>query len=290
MPGTGRQIGIDEGENPGVDSRKTGRRKPTLALAVDLLELVAGWSEPVAEPELAAASGVSGARLRRVLNALIDIGLISPDTEETYALAARSVHLAGLILSTVPWSRVATPVLEKLAAETGETATFNAYLPREGNAMIHAVAEGNQSLRYALEPGEALALHAGAGGKAILAFLPSVEIARILGQPQLAALTRHTVTDRGELDRHLEIIRQEGYAVAREERLIGAVEIAAPVFDAPSHVVGSLGITAPEHRFTPHLFDHHGQAVRRFAADMSTLLGLADPSAVASRQASEGLR
>lgn len=100
--------------------------------------------------------------------------------------------------------------------------------------MINAVAEGTQSLRYALEAGEALALHAGAGGKAILAFLPSVEIARILDQPELAALTRHTVTDRGELDRHLEIIRKEGYAVAREERLMGAVEIAAPVFDAPS--------------------------------------------------------
>jgi IclR family acetate operon transcriptional repressor len=241
--------------------------------------------EPIASAELATTSGITGARLQRGLNALIDAGLISRDAEHTYALAAKSIHLAALIRNNAPRSRIAMPVLEVLAAETGETATFNAYFPSTGDVMIDAVAEGRQSLRYALEPGEAVPLHAGAAGKAILAFLPLVEIARVLSRSSLAAMTHHTVTDREELDRHLDVIRKDGCAVARGERLAGAVEFAAPVFDAPSRVVGSLVITAPENRLSPCLVDRCRRAVRHHAAHMSVLLGWIDqPSATEPRR------
>ena len=287
MASTRQQFRIGDDDHPSVEAKGPVRRGANLAFAIRLLELIAGRIEPVTAAELAATSGVAGARLQRGLNALMDLGLISHDAEETYSLAARSAYLAALIRNNAPRSRVAMQVLELLAAETGETATFNAYFPAGGGAMIDAVAEGNQSLRYALEPGEAIPLHAGAAGKAILAFLPPAEIARILDQPKLVAVTRHTVTDREELDHHLEVIRRDGYAIASGERLVGAIELAAPVFDAPGRVIGSLGITAPEDRFTACLVDRHGQAVRRHATHMSTLLGWIDQSSATGPRRSE---
>ena len=287
MACTRQQFGIKDGDYCSAEPQDPAGRGSPLALAIRLLELIAGRMEPVAPAELAAMSGITGARLQRGLNALVDIGLISHGAEDAYALAARSVHLAALIRNNAPRSRVAMPLLETLATETGETATFNAYFPATGDAMIDAVAEGNQSLRYALEPGEAVPLHAGAAGKAILAFLPLAEITRVLSHPSLAPMTHHTVTDREELDRHLDVIRKDGYAVARGERIAGAVELAAPVFDAPSRVVGSLGITAPEDRLTSCLVDRHRQAVRHHAARMSMLLGWIDQSSAREPRRSE---
>lgn len=271
------------GEHGDASASAIARRQSNLGLALQLLELIAGRTEPIGAAELSAVAGLAGPKLQRGLNGLVEAGFIShDDVEQTYSLAGRSVYLASLIRNNAQLPRIAAPILEALAAETGETATLNAYLPKEGTAMIIAVAESEQSLRYALEPGEPLPLHAGAGGKAILAFLPPDEIARLLARHELAAMTRHTVTDRDQLYRDLATIRQDGYALANGERLLGAVEFAAPVFDAPDRIVGSLGVTAPEERVSPPSADCHGYAVRRQADLLSELLGCIRPRPVAT--------
>jgi DNA-binding IclR family transcriptional regulator len=88
-------------------------------------------------------------------------------------------------------------------------------------------------------------LHCTALGKALLAFgdleLPS----------DLTSFTPRTITDPEMLRRHLNEVRQHGYAVDDEEFDIGVRCIAVPVFDFRGKAVGAIGISGPATRMTP---------------------------------------
>jgi DNA-binding IclR family transcriptional regulator len=55
------------------------------------------------------------------------------------------------------------------------------------------------------------------------------------------------------LTRELESVRDRGYAVEREEAVLGEVGIAAPIFGRNGVVVGGIGVAGPAERL-------HGKA------------------------------
>ena len=65
----------------------------------------------------------------------------------------------------------------------------------------------------------------------LLAFLPEVEIEQITSTIEMQPFTPHTITDPTQLRAELAAIRQRGYATSFEETDLGAMGIAAPVYD-----------------------------------------------------------
>jgi DNA-binding IclR family transcriptional regulator len=96
--------------------------------------------------------------------------------------------------------------------------------------------------------GEPIALHLGAPGKVMLAFAPPAEIAAYLASGPLASTTHHSVTDPEILGEELATIAKQGYAVSWEERTLGVVSLAAPIFDATGAVVASVNVSGPSQR------------------------------------------
>jgi DNA-binding IclR family transcriptional regulator len=127
---TAPKIDVTDDRRPGAEADDKVQRPSNVGLALRLLELIAERAEAAGVAELGLAAGISRAKLQRSLNSLIEADLINHDAvEQTYQLAARSIHLAALIRNNAPLPRIAAPILEALAAETGETATLNAYRP-----------------------------------------------------------------------------------------------------------------------------------------------------------------
>ena len=96
--------------------------------------------------------------------------------------------------------------------------------------------------------GRTYPIHAGAAGKAILAWQPQV-----LDRPglKLGQVTPATITDAAKLRRELERIRQRGYAESESEMVPGAASLAVPVQverRSGPVVVAALGIVVPPHR------------------------------------------
>lgn len=116
-------------------------------------------------------------------------------------------------------------------------------------------------------------LHSGALAKAILAFLPKPEIDRYLASGPLQRFTPNTITDPTHLGRELARIRKRGYAVSRQEVVLGAGGVAAPIFDSTGQAVASIGVSAPLHRLTAaKITDIFPELLRR-AEKMSAELG-----------------
>ena len=64
----------------------------------------------------------------------------------------------------------------------------------------------------------------------------------------LPKLTGHTHVSAAAVKRELAAIRERGYAIEREEAVLGEGGIAAPIFDRRTEPIGAVGIAGPRER------------------------------------------
>jgi DNA-binding IclR family transcriptional regulator len=85
-----------------------------------------------------------------------------------------------------------------------------------------------------LPPGRVLATFDGAGG--------TVE------SDNATKLTGQTLVTTAALTRDLDAVRDRGYALEKEEAVLGEGGVAAPIFDRRSEAVGAIGVAGPRER------------------------------------------
>jgi IclR family acetate operon transcriptional repressor len=85
-------------------------------------------------------------------------------------------------------------------------------------------------------------LHATAAGKCYLAHQPEEGVAEYI-DAGLEALTSNTITCPDRLRRELAAVRARGYAVSREESVLGVCGIAVPVIGAGGTVSSCLSLS-----------------------------------------------
>lgn len=103
----------------------------------------------------------------------------------------------------------------------------------------------DDSIQAEGRPGERNYLHLSAGGKAILAHLPRERVHEIVERDGLEQLTENTISRESELLEELETIRERGYAIAREESIVGINEVSIPIAVESARSVGSVTVFGP---------------------------------------------
>jgi len=118
-------------------------------------------------------------------------------------------------------------------------------VPHSGAVLVvHHVFRPDSSLQL-LEVGALLPLHATGLGKALLAYLDDDFVADLIAEG-LPRLTGHTHVSAAALRRELAEVREVGYALEREEALLGEGGVAAPIFDRTSKPIGAVGVAGPK--------------------------------------------
>ncbi len=208
----------------------------------------------------------------RMLEAMECHGLIARQPHgQGYQLGYQLIRWGTLALTTLDLRNIAQPVLQSLCKSTEETAVLSA---RYGYfAMWIEMVECGQPVRLAIRVGEPLHLHAGASAKVLWAFLPEPEVERILSGIKLIPLKPNTITSPDDMRAELSAIRQRGYAISYEETDIGAMGIAAPIYNHMGQPVAGLGIAAPITRVPPERVDELAQHVLSASRELSLKLG-----------------
>ena len=221
----------------------------SLVRGLSILSLFSADRPALSVKEIARGIAVPLPTTYRLVKILAEKGLLERNSATAdFRLGLRFLEFSSIVHRHLDFETLAGPLVKKLATASGETAQFT--LLRAGHGVCVVVEESQSTLRVAPGTGRTLPLHAGASVQAILAFLPEPEQLRICAGP-LERFTAHTLTDAVTLGRRLRAVRRQGYAVSRAEVYAGALGIAAPVFDAASHVIGSLAISGPVARMVP---------------------------------------
>jgi IclR family KDG regulon transcriptional repressor len=246
-----------------------------------ILDAFSGTRRELGVNELARMLGMHKSTVSRLCATLEQSGYLMRDqASEKYRLGARIQQFSEG--ASVELRAAARDVLHQLVETTGETVTL---VVRDGlDVVTIEVIEGPKLVRMQARVGARTQVHASAGAKAILAWLPEAELNRVIDAWPLARLTPNTMVVKSELLRHLAEIRERGFSTDHEEMEIGLRCVGAPVRDATGEVVAGVAVSGPRHRVDDAEIDRLSEVVRNAADAISARLGapmarLATPSA-----------
>jgi DNA-binding IclR family transcriptional regulator len=136
--------------------------------------------------------------------------------------------------------------VERLADETGERAQF---ITNENGLGIHIFSKvGENGIQSESRIGKLVYLHTTSVGKSILASLPREHVEKVLDRYGLPELTPNTITNRDELFKNLEEVRDRGYAMNKAERRNGMMAIGTVATKPDGSVIGGISVTGPQRR------------------------------------------
>jgi DNA-binding IclR family transcriptional regulator len=214
--------------------------------AARILRALAGGSGRLGVSELSDRLGLAKGTVHGLLRTLHDHGLVEQDPDsDKYQLGPQLLQLSNRYLDLNELRARSLAWSESLATRAGEAVRIG--VPHgNGVLVVHHVFRPDTSLQI-LEVGAVLPMHATALGKAVLAYLAEPERKDVL-DAGLSKLTGRTVSTIAALERELDAVRERGYAVEREEAVLGEVGIAAPIFGRSGAVVGGIGVAGPSER------------------------------------------
>lgn len=235
-----------------------------------VLEALAGMQQPASLLAVASAVGLSKASAYRVLRTLQDEGYVDHAGRRGYRIGSRSIALASLVGPRPALLQHARPVLSRLAVTAQAIATLHL---RSGEHRVLVLgAEQSvdpQARRVAI--GERAPLTSGCSGRAILAFLPAEEATKVVTK-------RLRGKSRAKLERELDTIRSDGYALSYSENHTDLNGISAPLLDPDDgYPLGAITVAGPGDQLHEEALRRRARplssACNRLAPQLATLLG-----------------
>ena len=195
--------------------------------------------------DLARIVGVTKSTAHRYVATLVNLGYVQqdPDTRK-YLLGPRVADLGFAAIESMDLTRVAGPLLQALADETGFTVSMAicesrdvVYVDRRRSNRRNTLA-----IDLNLHVGSRLPAYCTSMGKAILAYRDPQAVRQILERSDMARRGPRTITNREELTAALARVRQTGIAVNDEELAPGLRSFAAPIRDRTGEVIAAVNV------------------------------------------------
>lgn len=215
----------------------------TVARAFEVLDLLEREGE-AGPAEIAGLMGVNRSTAHDYLVSLEATGFVVREAG-TYRISYRFLERGSLLKYRSRFFRSSDVVLEKLSEQSDELAQLGQEEDGEW-VMLHEAGDLT-SVQTGTYPGFRTPIHSHAAGKVLLAHLPDERIDELLDVDELEAVTEQTVTDPDELRPELEGIRENGYAIDREEQVVGIGFVACPVIE-DGDLLGSVSVACPTGR------------------------------------------
>ena len=220
---------------------------PTNLRLLQVLEEVARLGVPTTPAEIHNELGLPKPTVHRLFATLEQEGYLQRDLDgRSYAPGARMRRFALETLSSVRIRNARLVVLNALAKHIGETC--NIAIPDRTQMIYLDRVETEWPLRIQLPVGSRVPLHCTASGKLYLSSLPARHLDRYLSSLDLEEYTDHTITSQEALISELEAIREQGYALDRQEFIDGMVALAVTIDDEQGRMASTLSFHAPVQR------------------------------------------
>lgn len=272
---TGEEIRLPgrTGPSRAADGGRAGRRIQSVDRAIDVLETLARSGSELALNELAREVGLNASTCHHIVATLVARGYVGQNPKgRTYFLGSRLLELASSRVKQFNLVDVAMPELHRLNRQTRESVHLAVMQGHDLTTL--AQLDSLETIRVgASAHGKTNAAHATATGKAILAWLPETEIARVIAEQGLTRFTDRTITSIGALMEELRHVRRNGFAFDDEEFEAGVVCVGAAIRDHTGGVIGSISCSMPKIRATAEYLEDIRGPVRDVATRLSERLG-----------------
>ena len=241
----------------------------TVAKAVLVLDALA--EGPRTASELARGLGVHSSTAMRMLQPMLDAGLLSRGADGRYRLGLRLAELGQQVLEGIDLRSVARPHLIALA-EAARATVHLSQLVDDRIVYVDKI-EGAATIRTWSRIGRSVPLHTSAAAKVILADLAPEHRRRLLAGHTFTRFTEHTITDPSRLDECIAEAGRRGYATdeAEFEPLVHCLGVGIP--DMNGRVSAAVSLTTVRGALDPAEVRRLVPHVRNTASSIATDLG-----------------
>lgn len=218
-------------------------RIPVIDKMMQVIAEIEAAGAPIGITQITDATMIARSTVYRILNTLASHGVVSRTAEGDFTLGFRLVALArrvDMAISRDELVRLTHPLLEALAAETGETAKLSV-LDNLAAEVIDVI-QSPSAMAPSSRRGSRFPLHAGAASKLLLAFAPPEIRTRVMAEP-LERFTAATRTEHPALAADLDAIEKTGISLDDGEWNASVQALAAPVFAADGTVLAAVSVT-----------------------------------------------
>ena len=253
---------------------KSRRGIQSIEIGSELLVALARHVKPMALKDLAKAAGMSTGKAHPYMVSFLKVGFVTQDASGCYELGPLALQLGLTRLQRLDPVRVASPLIEALAAETEQSIAVAVW----GNLgpTIVRLEEPIHPLYVNLRTGTVMSMAHTATGRLFASFMPPKVVEKLI----LEDLDRQSgraggplQLTRAQMEEAIMETRRQGLSRTLGQPIPGINAFCAPVFDSAGHL--ALGITAmgPEATFDNEWSGRVAKPLAACAAEVSKRLG-----------------
>jgi DNA-binding IclR family transcriptional regulator len=213
----------------------------SLEKAIQILSLFDSGTPELSAQEISKALSIPPSTTYNYLKVFLQNEFLSKsDRTNKFCLGFRIFKLGIIAGENISLLEIVRPHLASVAARSRETAVLTVI--DDLDVLCVDTVESPRLIKLTMKKGIRLPLHAGAPGKALLAYKDPAFIHEMIARRGLVKLNKNTITQRGELERELASIRAQGLSISNSEVDLGAAAISVPIFDHKGQGIASLSL------------------------------------------------
>lgn len=247
----------------------------SLIRGLRLIDILSNYPNGCPLAQLAELAELNKSTVHRLLQGLQQEGFIQPATTAgSYRLTTKCLSIGHKIFSSLNIINVALPHLEQLNLALGETVNFSM---RENShaIMIYKLEPTTGMMRTRAYIGQHLQLYCSAMGKLYMAYDKPDYVAQYWQKNQevIQTLTCNTITELSVMEKELQEVRAQGFAMDKEENELGISCIACPIFNFENKVEYSLSVSLSTLKLNQLGVAHLLSEIKQVAVAISRELG-----------------
>lgn len=240
--------------------------------AFTLLELFSNSKSQWGVREMARHIGVHESTTYRLMSTLESLGILYKNPEnDKYALGLKLHELGSRVKIYDSLVQLSRPDLIRVAHEIEETVHMGIW-HRKGVLMIDKV-ESDKGLRLDSRIGQISPAHCTGLGKVLLSYNERSILDKRLEKQGLESYTPHTLTSKTELFKNLDLIKERGFAIDRQEFELGLICVAVPVFNNNGQIIAAISAAGPSDRFKESHLQSYLEILKKGSEAISNKIG-----------------
>jgi IclR family pca regulon transcriptional regulator len=221
--------------------------------------------------EVAEATGLARAVVRRFLYTLAELGYVATDGKY-FRLTAKILDLGFSYLSSFSLPKIAERFLEEVTLATNESSSASVL---DGDEIVYvARVQTRRIMSVSLGVGSRLPAFCTSMGRVLLAQLSADALDQYFKSAKFSKFTDQTVCDPEKLRKELKTVAKQGFALVDQELELGLRSLAVPVFAGGGRAVAAINVGTQAARTTKsQLLQQFLPVLRQAAKSISSCLG-----------------
>ncbi len=213
----------------------------SLEKAIQILSLFDSGHRKLSAQEISEFLCIPSSTTYNYLKVFIQNEILAKDEKTNkFCLGFKIFKLGILASENFSLLEIVHPYLVSIAGRSRETVVLT--VSDDLDVLCVDTVETPRLVKLTMKKGARIPLHAGAPGKAVLAYKGQTFLHEMIQRKGLTKLNRNTITDLEELKQALASIRRQGFSVSNSEVDTGTAALAVPIFDHEGLVIASISL------------------------------------------------